>query len=126
MSSYQSLTLMFCRDLFSNFSRKISDYCTFDDMTKINVMSSFNCISHWPTFGLLMMKRNSFFYSDLKIVLLVAALASLQRFTFFLLGLSDLDDSAILKFWFEYFQKDSYISKIIVSEKKPTIKLIFL
>ena len=73
-----------------------------------------------------MMKRNSFFYSDLKIVLLVAALASLQRFTFFLLGLSDLDDSAILKFWFEYFQKDSYISKIIASEKKPSIKLIFL
>ena len=122
MSSYQSLTLMFCRDLFSNFSRKISDYCTFDDMTKINVMSSFNCISHWLTFGLLMMKRNSFFYSDLKIVLLVAALASLQRFTFFLLGLSDLDDSAIFKFCFEFFSKDSFMSKRIHLSKNVVSK----
>ena len=68
---------------------------------KINVMSSFNYISYRLTpFSTLVMKGNSFFYSDLKVVLLVAAPASLERFTFFLLGPSDLDDSIIFKFCF--------------------------
>ena len=47
----------------------------------------------------LVMKQNSFFSSDLKVVLLVAVTTSLERFTFFLVGLSDLDDSAIFIFW---------------------------
>ena len=37
-----------------------------------------------------------------------------KRFTFFLLGLSDLDDSAIFKFCFEYFWKDSCLSENVV------------
>ena len=45
------------------------------------------------------MKENSFFHSDLKIVLVVVVAASLELFTFFLLGLSGLDDSAIFIFW---------------------------
>ena len=45
--------------------------------------------------------------------------ASLERFTFFLLGLSDLDDSAIFKFCFEYFSKDLYMSKNNVKKIKP-------
>ena len=81
-------------------------------------MSSFNYFSYRLTsFGTLMMKGNSFFYSDLKVFLLVAAPASLERFTVFLLGLSDPDDSAIFKFCFEYFSKDSYKSKNVVSKK---------
>ena len=72
------------------------------------------------------MKGYSFFYSYLKVVLLVAAAASLECFTFFLLRLSDLDDSAIINFYFEYFSKDAYMSKNVVSKKKPIIKLILL
>ena len=68
------------------------------------------------------MKGNYFFFSGLKIVLLVAALASLERFTFFLLGMSDLDDSSIFKFCFEYFSKDSFMSKNVVSKKKAIYK----
>ena len=45
---------------------------------------------------MLAMKGNSFFFSGFKVVLLVAAPASLECFTFFLLGPSDLDDSANL------------------------------
>ena len=52
------------------------------------------------------MKEHSFFHSDLKVVLVVAVPASWERFTFCLLGLNDLDDSAIFIF-FEYFSKDS-------------------
>ena len=63
------------------------------------------------------MKENSFFNSDFKVVLVVAATASLERFTFFLLGLSDLDDSAIFIF-FKYFSKDSSMSKNVVSKNK--------
>ena len=60
-------------------------------------MNSFNYISYWLTsFGTLVMKGNSCFHSDLKAVLVVNAPASLEGFTFFLLGLSDLDDFAIL------------------------------
>ena len=74
-------------------------------------MSSFN-ISYWLiSFGTLVIKENSFFHSDLKVVLVVNAPVSLERFTFFLLGLSDLDDSTIFKFCFGYFSKVSYRSK---------------
>ena len=45
-----------------------------------------------------MMKENSFFYSDLKVLLVVAVPASWERFTFCLLGLSDLDYSTIFIF----------------------------
>ena len=68
------------------------------------------------------MKGNYFFFSGLKIVLLVAALASLECFTFFLLGMSDLDNSSIFKFCFEYFSKDSFMSKNVVSKKKANYK----
>ena len=54
---------------------------------------------------MLVMKENYFFHSDLKVVLVVAVPASLERFTFYLLRLSDLDDSTIF-FFFEYFSKD--------------------
>ena len=74
-------------------------------------MSSFN-ISYWLiSFGTLVIKENSFFHSDLKVVLVVNDPVSLERFTFFLLGLSDLDDSTIFKFCFGYFSKGSYRSK---------------
>ena len=81
---------------------------------KKNVMNSFN-ISYWLTsFGTLVIKENSFFHSDLMVILVVNAPVSLERFTFFLLGLSDLDDSAIFKFCFQNFSKDSYMSKNVV------------
>ena len=60
----------------------------------------------------------------MKIVSFVAAPASFECFTFFLLRLSDLDDSAIIKFCFEYFAKDVYLSKNVVSKKKPIVKFI--
>ena len=44
-------------------------------------------------------ERKFFFHSDLKAVLVVAVPASLERFTFFLLGLSDLGESAVFNFW---------------------------
>ena len=50
------------------------------------------------------MKENYFFHSDLKIVLVVVLPAVLERFTFILIGLIDLDDSAIL-FFLSFFQK---------------------
>ena len=50
-------------------------------------------------------ERKFFFHSDLNAVLVVAIPAILESFTFFLLGLSDLDESAIS--FFEYFLKDS-------------------
>ena len=56
------------------------------------------------------MKENYFFHSDLKVVLVVVVPAILERFTFFLIGLIDLDDSAIL-ILFEFFSKDLYMSK---------------
>ena len=93
---------------------------------RIKVMSSFNYISYWLTLdSKLVIKGNSFFYSDLKVVLLVAAPASLERFTFFLLGLSDLDGSVIFNFCFEYFSNDSFMSKNAQKEK-PIIKLKLL
>ena len=71
------------------------------------------------------MKENYFFYPDLKVVLLVVVSAILERLTFFLMGLIDLDDSAILIF-FSIFSKDSYISKNVVSKYKANFKLMLL
>ena len=71
------------------------------------------------------MKENYFFYPDLKVVLLVVVSAILERLTFFLMGLIDLDDSAILVF-FSIFSKDSYISKNVVSKYKANFKLMLL
>ena len=89
-------------------------------------MSSFNYISYWLTsFGTLVMKVNSLFYSDLKVVLVVNAPVSLERFTFFLLGLSDLDDSAIFKFCFEYFEKLLVCLKMLFKKIKPFISFCF-
>ena len=71
------------------------------------------------------MKENYFFHSDLKVVLVVVVPAILERFTFFLTGLIDLDNSAILIF-FEYFSKDSYMFKNVVSKNKANYKLMLL
>ena len=72
-----------------------------------------------------MMKENYFFHLDLKVTLVVVVPAILERFTFFLIGLIDLDDSAILIF-FEYFSKDSYMSENVVSKNKANYKIILL
>ena len=56
------------------------------------------------------MKENYFFHSDLKVVLVVVVPATLERFTFFLIGLIDLGDSVIL-ILFEFFSKDLCMSK---------------
>ena len=66
---------------------------------------------------MLVMKQNSFFYSDIKVFLLVSALASLECFNSFLLGLTDLDDFAIFKFYFEYFQKIHLCLKMLFQKK---------
>ena len=68
------------------------------------------------------MKENYFFHSDLKVVLVVVVL---ECFAFFLMGLIDLNDSAIF-FFFEYFSKDSCMFKNIVSKNKANYKLMFL
>ena len=76
---------------------------------------------------MLVMKENSFFHSDLKIVLVMFVPASLERFAF-LIGLIDLGDSAIFIFlnFFEYFSKDLYMSKTLFQEIKPIISSCFL
>ena len=70
------------------------------------------------------MKENSFFYSDLKVVLVVVVLASLKRFTFFLIGQSDLDDSALFNF-LSIFQKICIYLKILF-QKKANYMLMLL
>ena len=65
---------------------------------------------------MLVMKGNSFFHSDLKVVLVVVVLASLKYFTFFLIGLSDLDDSALFNF-LSIFQKICIYLKILFQKK---------
>ena len=47
---------------------------------------------------------------------MVVVQASLERFTSFLIGLTDVDDSGIFIFFFffEYFSKDSYMAKNVV------------
>ena len=71
------------------------------------------------------MKENYFFHSDLQFVLVVVIPAILERFTFFLIGLIDLADSAILII-LEYFSKDSYKSKNVASKNKANYKLMLL
>ena len=53
-------------------------------------------------------ERKSFFRFSLKIVLVEVVPASLERFTFFLIGLIDLDDSAIFIFWV-FFKRFMYV-----------------
>ena len=60
--------------------------------------------------------------SDLKVVLVVIVRAILEHFTFFLIRLIDLDNYAILMF-FEYFSKDFYMSKNVVSTNFVTMML---
>ena len=89
-------------------------------------MSSFNYISNrLISFGALVIPLISFFHSDsnLKVVLVVAAPASLERSPFFLL---ELDDSAIFKLCLENFSKDSYMYKNVVSKSKANYKLMLL
>ena len=75
------------------------------------------------------MKENYFFHSDLKIVLVVVVPAILEHFTFFLIGLIDLDDSAILIF-LSFFQNIRICLKIgpknVASKNKANYKLMFL
>ena len=52
--------------------------------------------------------------------------ATLDSFTFFLIGLIDLYDSAIFIFFFEYFSEDSYMSKNVLSKNKANYKLMLL
>ena len=95
-------------------------------LKKIKVMSSFNHISYrLTTFSALVMKGIPFFHSDLnlKVVFVVADPASLERFTFLLLG---LDDSEILKSCLENFSKESYMFKNVVSKRKANYKLMLL
>ena len=74
---------------------------------------------------MLVMKENYFFHSDLKVVLVVAVPASLERFTFYLLRLSDLDDSTIF-FFLSIFQKICECLKMLFQKIKPIISLCFL
>ena len=53
-------------------------------------------------------ERKSFFPFSLNIVLVEIVPASLERFTFFLIGLIDLDDSAIFIFWL-FFKRFIYV-----------------
>ena len=69
---------------------------------------------------MLVIKGIFFFHSDLKVLLVVAAPASLECFTFFLLGLGD---SAIFKLCLENFSKDSYISKNVASKNKANYNI---
>ena len=59
---------------------------------------------------------------------MVAVRDSLKRFTFFLLGLSDLDNSVIFIFFFflSNFQKICTRSKNVVSKNKANYKLMLL
>ena len=78
------------------------------------------------SFGALVMKENYFFHSYLKVVLVVVISAILEHFTFFLIGLIDLDDSAIL-FFLSIFQKiHIYMSKNVASKSKADYKLMVL
>ena len=72
---------------------------------------------------MLVIKGIFFFHSDLKVLLVVAAPASLECFTFFLLGLGD---SAIFKLCLENFSKDSYMSKNVASKNEANYKLMLL
>ena len=71
------------------------------------------------------MKENYFFHPELKFVLAVVVPAILEQITFFLIGLIDLEDSAILIF-FEYFSKDLYMPKNVVSKNKANYKFMLV
>ena len=85
-------------------------------------MRSFNYFSYrLLSFGTFGDKRKFFFLFE-------GCLSGtrLERFTIFVLGLGDLDDSAIFKFCFEHFSKDSYhVSKNVVSKTNPIISSCF-
>ena len=74
---------------------------------------------------MLVMKENYFFHLDLKVVLVVVVLAILERFTFFLMRLIGLDDSAILIF-LSIFQKIRRCLKMLFQKIKPNISSRFL
>ena len=75
---------------------------------------------------MLVMKENSFFHSDLKIVLVMFVPASLERFAF-LIGLIDLGDSAIFIFFiFLSIFRKICMSKMLCQEIKPIISSCFL
>ena len=77
------------------------------------------------SFGTLVMKENSFFNSDLKVILMVAVPASCGRFTFWLSGLSGLDYFTIFIF-FSIFQKTRKCIKMLFQKIKPIISPCFL
>ena len=84
------------------------------------------------SFGTLVMKENSFFNSDLKVILVVVVPASCGRFTFWLSGLSGLDYFTIFIFLSIFqkirkcikmlFQKIIIISPCFLYIKKKIIK----
>ena len=70
------------------------------------------------SFGTLVMKDNSFFNSDLKVILVVVVPASCGRFTFWLSGLSGLDYFTIFIF-LSIFQKTRKCIKMLFQKIKP-------
>ena len=70
------------------------------------------------SFGTLVMKENSFFNSDLKVILVVVVPASCGRFTFWLSGLSGLDYFTIFIF-LSIFQKTRKCIKMLFQKIKP-------
>ena len=69
------------------------------------------------SFGTLVMKENSFFNSDLKVILVVVVPASCGRFTFWLSGLSGLDYFTIFIF-LSIFQKTRKCIKMLFQKIK--------
>ena len=69
------------------------------------------------SFGTLVMKDNSFFNSDLKVILVVVVPASCGRFTFWLSGLSGLDYFTIFIF-LSIFQKTRKCIKMLFQKIK--------
>ena len=84
---------------------------------KMSVMSSFSYISYWLTsFGTLVMKENSFF-NDRS--------GQLGSF-YFLLNRTVILMILPFSVFFEYFSKDSYMSKNVVLKNKAIYKLMLL
>ena len=73
---------------------------------------------------MLVMKENYFFHSDLKVVLVLGVPVSLERFTFFLIGLIDLDDFPCSSF-LSIFEKIC-MSKNVVLKNRANYKLMLL
>ena len=83
----------------------------------MNVMSSFSYISYWLTsFGTLVMKENSFFNGRS---------GQLGSF-YFLLNRTVILMILLFSVFFEYFSKDSYMSKNVVLKNKAIYKLMLL